>query len=567
MLRYNLTKISSIIVLGIGITVLVGWFLDIDILKSLLPTLVTMKFSTALSFAMGGMILYFINESEKKNSEYAKIFLLTPMIVILFFMMTLLVSTFAGISTGIQDIFVKEELGAIKSVAPGIPSVGTMINFLLIYAASIIVLLNLAKKKKILTSIAYAITFVGSLAVIGYSVNVELFYYTIEGFSTAMALHTAISFIIIGIGMLFITKGNEIINVTSSHRISIKSKVLLIILPGTIATLVLMATVNHSFAQNEVTEQTIRELEYLQIPVIVAISFLAIHASLFFEKSISNPILKIRNAFNEISKGNLDVKIDVVSNDEIKDLARAVNEMTTSLKKTIELEKQLVRAEENIKKERFVAIGELAGNLAHDIRNPLSSIINSADLMKMENPKPTEQFDKSFSRLKAASSRIDRQVNDIMDFLRTTPLQIEKKSIQHILKSVFNNLNVPTNITVNISSEDLEIECDRVKLESVFTNIVFNAIQSIDDSDGSISIDLNKNEDDAVIEISNTGPVITVEALPRLFEPLYTTKYKGTGLGLASCKNIIDLHQGAITVTPDPVSFKIKIPLKQPQNN
>lgn len=72
MLNYNLTKILSIAVLGIGLTVLVGWVLDVDILESLAPSWVTMKFSTALSFVMSGIILYCINESERKNSELCR---------------------------------------------------------------------------------------------------------------------------------------------------------------------------------------------------------------------------------------------------------------------------------------------------------------------------------------------------------------------------------------------------------------------------------------------------------------------------------------------------------------
>ena len=238
MFSYNLAKILSIIVLGIGITVLIGWFSDIDILKSLSPNWVTMKFSTAMCFVMGGMILYFMNESERENSDYSKIILLTPMIIILFFTVTFLISTLANIPTGIQDIFIKEKTNAIKSVSSGIPSIGTMINFLLIYIAGLISLLNSTKKKKIFSLIGIAITSIGSLAVLGYIINFEVLYYTVEGLSTAMALHTAISFVIIGTGILFLSKERQSTDIISSYRISIKAKVLLVILPGTLATLI-----------------------------------------------------------------------------------------------------------------------------------------------------------------------------------------------------------------------------------------------------------------------------------------------------------------------------------------
>jgi len=295
------------------------------------------------------------------------------------------------------------------------------------------------------------------------------------------------------------------------------------------------------------------------IPITIAGS---IALGITISHSITKPISNLEEVSRKIAKGNFDRQAEISGSDETKQLAKTFNDMAKSLKKTVELEKQLVRAEENIKKERFTAIGELAGNLAHDIRNPLSIIKNSLDIIKTEKDNP-HVFEKSIVSCDHAIMRINHQINEILDFLRATPLELEQKSIQHIVKSVLKNMDIPNNITTSLSSEDVEIECDRHKIESAIYNIVYNAIQAIDKDNGSISIDFKKNNDGVVIEISNTGPPILEELLPRIFDPLYTTKYKGTGLGLPSCKRMIELHKGQITVNPDPVSFKINLPLKQ----
>jgi len=365
-MHYTLTKILSMVVLGIGVIVLIGWFTDIDILKSLSPTWVTMKFATALSFVMSGVILYCMNESVRRNSEYAKMFLLAPLIVILFFMVTLLVSTVTGISTGIQDIFIKEEAGAIKSVAPGIPSVGTMINFLLVHIASIILLLNLLKRKKIFSLIAGIITTIGGLAIFGYAIDIEVLYYTIEGFSTAMALHTAITFVLIGVTMFFLAKHNEIKKVMPSHHVSIRTKIMTILLPGTLATLILMSAIHYSFAQKEVTQETIEQIRYLQIPLIISILALLIHASLFLSNSISEPIRKLKDKVRSIPIGDLNAKMGLTTKDEIVELTTAFEELRLNiLENELKIQKQTQKLRSS--EQKFRDLYENSPNLLRTI--------------------------------------------------------------------------------------------------------------------------------------------------------------------------------------------------------
>ena len=113
----NITRILSATVIIIGLVVMIGWFIDDDALKRLNPNWVTMKFSTATSFLASGLIVLLLNESRNKNSEPAKIIIFAPLIIVLFFMATLLVSAIAGTSTGVSSLFVTEDpSSALQSV-------------------------------------------------------------------------------------------------------------------------------------------------------------------------------------------------------------------------------------------------------------------------------------------------------------------------------------------------------------------------------------------------------------------------------------------------------------------
>jgi hypothetical protein len=201
----NLIKILSIIVIAVGVIVTIGWVYDIDILKQISPAWVTMKLSTALSFLSSGFILYLMNDLRKRNSELARLLLPSPTMFVLFFMGILLVSSLIDVRTGIEDLFVKED-EAVQSVTPGRPSIGTMVSFILIVIASLASLRNAATLNKRLSVVGLTIVVIGVLAVVGYIVNLPMLYYAVEGWSTAMALHTAFLFVLLGGGHNFARK-------------------------------------------------------------------------------------------------------------------------------------------------------------------------------------------------------------------------------------------------------------------------------------------------------------------------------------------------------------------------
>lgn len=228
--------------------------------------------------------------------------------------------------------------------------------------------------------------------------------------------------------------------------------------------------------------------------------------------------------------------------------------------RTLQLEKA---SKELIKKERFSAIGELSARISHDIRNPLSNIFMSIELLK-NSPSGTTIDDQDIKeKLNTVSKNIDRishQINDVLRFVKNRPLNKTKFNITSLVKETLESIKIPDNIQVSIPNQILQVNADRFQIQTVINNIIINAIQAIDKNKGKIVFQYNENMEKTIISIQNDGPEIPKEVLPHIFETLITTKQIGTGLGLVSCKTILESHNGTISVKNNPTTFIIELP-------
>ena len=206
--RSKISQAQALIVIFVGIMVVIGWIFDIPLLTSILPHWVTMKFTTAVCFVASGTILYFVAESEKGKTEISQLVLPIASLIIFLLMLSLLASVLLGIRTGIEDLFVKEAAGAVKTTTPGRPSVGTMVDFVLIGVAGMLTAFNAQKLQQRLGLVGGIVGIVGGLAIVGYIVDAPVLYYTVTDVSTAMAFHTAILFTLLGVGFFLLRKRN-----------------------------------------------------------------------------------------------------------------------------------------------------------------------------------------------------------------------------------------------------------------------------------------------------------------------------------------------------------------------
>ena len=220
----------------------------------------------------------------------------------------------------------------------------------------------------------------------------------------------------------------------------------------------------------------------------------------------------------------------------------------------------LVKRSQSFKKEKLSVIGQLSSNIAHDIRNPLGAIKNSGVIIDKENKNSNEIISRELNRINISVRRISHQVEEVLNYVRTTPMILKSHSINQTLQEAIDTLDIPQNISINIPKNDITIKFDHEKILIVFINIILNAIQSIGDKNGIITITTSETSSDITLEFENSGPNISSNDLKHIFDTLFTTKLEGTGLGLSSCKNIIEQHNGEIYATSDPVTFSIKLP-------
>ena len=210
-----------------------------------------------------------------------------------------------------------------------------------------------------------------------------------------------------------------------------------------------------------------------------------------------------------------------------------------------------------MKIEKLATVGELSSRLAHDMRNPLSYINMSAQLLKS---KTTEKDSvEKLEVIEKGIARMSHQINDIMDFVRSKEPELKLWNLKSILKECFDRLNLPDSVKVTLPKNSILVKCDRTQFEVLFINLISNAADSIKNN-GSIEARITTNPDVTKIEIIDSGDGIPKDKLEEIFEPLVTYKESGTGLGLASCKNIVENHKGTISAKNNPTTFTVTLP-------
>lgn len=201
---------------------------------------------------------------------------------------------------------------------------------------------------------------------------------------------------------------------------------------------------------------------------------------------------------------------------------------------------------EQQKIKRISDIGVLSARIAHDLKNPLSVIKNSIELLKMRTTSLDDRTKKDYERIERATVRIAHQIDEVLEYVWPKPLEFSDSSLLDIFQTVISKINVQQ-VAIDLPRTDVNILCDASKLEIVFSNLILNAIQAMNGM-GNIHIRTKNEEKTTIIEVEDTGHGIPQDLLPRIFEPLFTTRQIGTGLGLVSCKNIIEKHGGSIEI-------------------
>ena len=216
----------------------------------------------------------------------------------------------------------------------------------------------------------------------------------------------------------------------------------------------------------------------------------------------------------------------------------------------------LKRAEKaNLLLEKLGATGRLVRTLAHEVRNPLNNINMSVEqlLQTPEVPDPVES-PLFLDIIQRNSKRIGDIITELLDTSRPTDLVFEKCSLQAIMdESISEALDRITlqhvNMQIRYSNEPFHIMANKEKLKIAFLNIIINAVEAVESITGEINIAIDDAKDSHVVTIRDNGCGIPEENVSRLFEPYFTSKRNGMGLGLAATLNILQSHKATVDVT------------------
>jgi PAS domain S-box-containing protein len=203
-----------------------------------------------------------------------------------------------------------------------------------------------------------------------------------------------------------------------------------------------------------------------------------------------------------------------------------------------------------VTKERLAVLGQLAGGMAHELRHPLGVVKNAAYFLNMVLDNPTPKVKETLQILEREVATSERIIQSLLDFAAPKPPRREKVALPQLVQAQVEALEVPANVEVvlDVAAALPTVLADPRHLEQVLRNILVNALQAMSGV-GQLTVRLSTNGDGAVqVTVTDTGPGIAAEHLPRIFEPLFTTKSKGIGLGLALAKLLVEAHGGTIAV-------------------
>lgn len=245
-------------------------------------------------------------------------------------------------------------------------------------------------------------------------------------------------------------------------------------------------------------------------------------------------------------------------------------EYSTKLEQMVEERTWELRTaqERLIRNEHLAVIGQLAGCIGHELRDPLTIITNAVYFLQAQLKNPTDTIKENLQIIASEVSNAGKTVSDLLDFARRGSAEKMEISVFEIVSSVLARHPAPSTVKVKVrdNSKPPMVFVDPEQIKHVITNLVVNAYQAMSDG-GELTIHAQEKEGQVLLMLSDTGCGISEDEMRKLFEPLFTTKSKGIGLGLAVCKNLVTANGGSIKIESEignGCTFTVVLPTKEP---
>ncbi len=319
---------------------------------------------------------------------------------------------------------------------------------------------------------------------------------------------------------------------------------------------------------------TIKISIHLLLIALVLVVFLGIVINIKLATSISSPIRTLEKITKKIAKGDFSERIEVKGQDELSSLEASFNLMEEKLKNALwslehTIEKLREKQAQLVEAEKLASVGKLAAGIAHEINNPLTSVLTFSNLMLEQCP-PSDPRHEKLKLMARETDRARNIVRQLLNFGRETALKPEKISINQPVSEIADSLEAQDafkGIQLDLKlSEDLPaVYADPAQIGQVVMNMLLNAIHAITPP-GRIEVATRLNDNFVEIVFSDSGKGIPEEFIHKIFDPFFTTKeaFKGTGLGLAVSYGIIKKHSGDIEVASTVgkgTTFTVRLPI------
>ena len=288
--------------------------------------------------------------------------------------------------------------------------------------------------------------------------------------------------------------------------------------------------------------------QYFFVTSILTGAIIAVISMVASNKFILERMITLSGEVNKINPDTIEQgSVQITGSDEISELSVDIDNMLKALANYRKLLKD---------RERLATIGETAAMVGHDLRNPLQVILMLGSRLgkNIDKLRIASVDERVLSELKMIEDRMKDQigymnkiVSDLQDFSRTIKLSIERSDVKELTVSVLKTIQIPDNINTVIELgegvEDVSLDIDY--LRRVLNNLFNNAVQAMPDG-GTLTVKATVEDETMIYSVSDTGVGIKEEDKATIFTPLFTTKAKGTGLGLAVCRRVINAHGGEI---------------------
>jgi len=297
----------------------------------------------------------------------------------------------------------------------------------------------------------------------------------------------------------------------------------------------------------------VRRTSMLLLGIGVLGLLIGIIGATWLARRITTPLQKLVEGTKHISRGDFSLQIDIDSQDEVGNLARSFNEMSSQLQL---LQKRMEEANKRlIQVEKLASIGHISAGIAHEIRNPLTAVkLNIQKISAKENLDEGDLINLEISQ--EGIAQIEKFIKELLNYARVSELNLDWFAMDQIIdgsiKMIADSLELK-NVTIekHYAPDMPQVHVDADKVRQVILNMLRNSCEAVDDG-GKIKVCIEKADTPLGprlrTEISDNGRGFPQKDWENVFEPFYTTKASGIGLGLAIARKILEQHEGTIRV-------------------